>query len=98
MSPRKPAVLRDGDGPGLREYLIATAARLIAERGTAGLAVRDIAQAARVADGEFWFGFGDKEDRVGHDRMAHVGAVMAPGPRDAVPGTGSVEDDPRQLI
>ena len=29
MSPRKPAVLRGGDGQNLREYLIATAARLI---------------------------------------------------------------------
>jgi AcrR family transcriptional regulator len=50
MSPRKPAVLRNGDGPGLREHLIATAARLIGERG-ARLAVRDIAREAQVADG-----------------------------------------------
>jgi len=44
MSPRKPAVLRGGDGQNLREYLIATAARLIDERGSAGLSVRDIAR------------------------------------------------------
>lgn len=30
-------MLRDGDGRDLREYLIATAARLIGERGSAGL-------------------------------------------------------------
>ena len=46
MSPRKPAVLRDGDGQNLRDHLIATAARLIGERGTAGLGVRDIAMPA----------------------------------------------------
>ena len=37
-------MLRDGDGGGardLREYLIATAARLIGQRGSAGLAVGD---------------------------------------------------------
>jgi hypothetical protein len=38
MSPRKPAVLR-GDGQNVREYLIVTAARLIDERGSAGLPV-----------------------------------------------------------
>jgi hypothetical protein len=37
MSPRKPAVLRDRDGENLREHLIATAARLIDQRGSAGL-------------------------------------------------------------
>ena len=50
MSPRKPAVLR-GDGQNVREYLIVTAARLIDERGSAGLSVRDIAREAQVADG-----------------------------------------------
>jgi AcrR family transcriptional regulator len=98
MSPRKPAVLRDGDGPGLREYLIATAARLIAERGTAGLAVRDIARAARVADGVLYNYFEDKEDLLTHALMAHVGAVMHAGPRMPAPGTGSVEDNLRLFI
>ncbi len=36
MSPRKPAVLRGSDSPGLREHLIATAATLISEQDTAG--------------------------------------------------------------
>jgi hypothetical protein len=31
---QKPAVPRDGDGRDLREYLIATAARLIGQRGS----------------------------------------------------------------
>jgi AcrR family transcriptional regulator len=98
MSPRKPAVLRDGDGPGLREYLIATAARLIAERGTAGLAVRDIAREARVADGVLYNYFEDKEDLLTHALLAHVGAVMNAATRTPVPGTGTVADNLRQFI
>ena len=46
MSPRKPAVLRDDSGQNLRDYLIETAARLIDQRGSAGLTVRDIAREA----------------------------------------------------
>src|SRR5437660_1780862 len=38
MSPRKPAVLREDSGQNLRDYLIETAARLIDQRGSAGLA------------------------------------------------------------
>jgi AcrR family transcriptional regulator len=98
MSPRKPAVLRDGDGPGLREYLIATAARLIAERGTAGLAVRDIAREAQVADGVLYNYFEDKEDLLTHALLAHVGAVMNAGTRTPVPGTGTVAGNLRQFI
>ncbi len=55
-------MLRDSDGPNLREHLIATAARLIDERGSAGLAVRDIAREAQVADGVLYNYFQDKED------------------------------------
>jgi AcrR family transcriptional regulator len=100
MSPRKPAVLRDGDGdgPGLREYLIATAARLIAERGTAGLAVRDIAREAQVADGVLYNYFEDKEDLLTHALLAHVGSVMNAGTRMPAPGTGTVADNLRQFI
>jgi AcrR family transcriptional regulator len=98
MSPRKPAVLRDGDGPGLREYLIATAARLIAERGTAGLAVRDIAREAQVADGVLYNYFEDKEDLLAHALLAHVAAVMQAAPRMPAAGTGSVQDNLRLFI
>ncbi|HTV99393.1 MAG TPA: helix-turn-helix domain-containing protein [Streptosporangiaceae bacterium] len=98
MSPRKPAVLRDGDGPGLREYLIATAARLIAERGTAGLAVRDIAREAQVADGVLYNYFEDKEDLLAHALLAHVAAVMQAAPRMPAAGAGSVQDNLRLFI
>jgi AcrR family transcriptional regulator len=89
MSPRKPAVLRGG-GENLREYLIATAARLIGERGSAGLAVRDIAREAQVADGALYNYFEDKEDLLAQALLAHVGSVMSGAPRMPPPGTGTV--------
>ncbi len=57
-------MLRDGDGQNLREYLIATAARLIGQRGSAGLAVREIAREAQVADGVLYNYFEDKERKT----------------------------------
>ena len=84
-------MLRGGDGQDLRGYLIATAARLIDERGSAGLGVREIAREARVADGVLYNYFEDKEDLLAHALLAHVGAVMhAEAPRMPPAGTGSV--------
>jgi AcrR family transcriptional regulator len=96
MSPRKPAVLRDGDGDGardLREYLIATAARLIGQRGSAGLAVRDIAREAHVADGVLYNYFEDKDDLLAHALLAHVATVMTAMPRMPEAGTGTVGEN-----
>jgi AcrR family transcriptional regulator len=93
MSPRKPAVLRDGDGRDLREYLIATAARLIGQRGSAGLAVRDIAREAHVADGVLYNYFKDKDDLLAHALLAHVASVMAAMPRMPEAGTGTVAEN-----
>src|SRR5438046_319977 len=81
MSHRNPAVLRDDSGQNLRDYLIETAARLIDQRGSAGLAVRDIAREAKVADGVLYNYFEDKEDLLVHALLAHVGNVMASAPR-----------------
>jgi len=101
MSPRRPAALRGAGGEGgeggagagadLRGHLIAAAAALIAERGTAGLSVRDIARAARVADGVLYNYFEDKDDLLAHALLAHVAAVMmsAPAPLPE-PGSGDV--------
>jgi AcrR family transcriptional regulator len=98
MSPRKPAVLRDGDARDLREYLIATAARLIGERGSAGLAVRDIAREAQVADGVLYNYFEDKEDLLAHALLAHVGSVMQAAPGMPTAGTGTVAGNLRLFI
>jgi AcrR family transcriptional regulator len=94
MSPRKPAVLRDRDGENLREHLIRTAARLLDERGSAGLAVRDIAREAQVADGALYNYFEDKEDLLAQALLAHVGMVMSQAPQ-MIPeaGTGTVADN-----
>jgi AcrR family transcriptional regulator len=99
MSPRKPAVLRDDDGgQNLREYLITIAARLIDQRGSAGLAVRDIARAAQVADGALYNYFADKEDLLVHALLAHVGTVMDSAPRMPPAGTGTVAENLRLFI
>jgi AcrR family transcriptional regulator len=99
MSPRKPAVLRDDSGQNLRDYLIATAARLIDQRGTAGLAVRDIAREAKVADGVLYNYFEDKEDLLVHALLAHVGNVMNSAPQLLPPpGEGTVAENLRAFI
>jgi AcrR family transcriptional regulator len=98
MSPRKPAALRDSDGQSLREHLITTAARLIDQRGSAGLAVRDIAREARVADGALYNYFADKEDLLAHALLAHVGTVMASAPQMPPAGTGTVTENLRLFI
>jgi AcrR family transcriptional regulator len=99
MSPRKPAVLRDDSGQNLRDYLIETAARLIDQRGSAGLAVRDIAREAKVADGVLYNYFEDKEDLLVHALLAHVGNVMADAPRLLPPpGEGTVAENLRVFI
>jgi AcrR family transcriptional regulator len=98
MSPRKPAALRDGDGQDLRDHLIATAARLIGERGSAGLGVRDIAREAKVSDGVLYNYFADKEDLLAHALLAHVGTVMTSRPRMPPAGRGTVADNLRLFI
>src|SRR5258707_4274571 len=94
MSPRNPAVLRDRDGENLREHLIRTAARLLEQRGSAGLVVRDIAREAQVADGALYNYFEDKEDLLAQALLAHVATVMNDAPRmmpDA--GTATVAEN-----
>jgi AcrR family transcriptional regulator len=93
MSPRKPAVLRDRDGENLREHLIRTAARLLDERGSAGLAVRDIAREAQVADGALYNYFEDKDDLLAQALLAHVAMVMNEAPRMPEAGTGTVAEN-----
>jgi AcrR family transcriptional regulator len=74
----------------LRDHLIATAARLIGQRGGAGIGVRDIAREAQVAEGVLYTYFADKEDLLAQALLAHVAAVMQGLPGMAEPGTGTV--------
>ncbi len=86
-------MLRDGGGEqSLREHLIATAERLIAEQGTAGLTVRAIAREARVADGVLYNHFADKEELLALALHAHVRSVERRlGEPPGRAGEGSVE-------
>ena len=92
-------MLRDDSGQNLRDYLIATAARLIDQRGSAGLAVRDIAREAQVADGVLYNYFEDKEDLLVHALLAHVGNVMNSAPQLLpAPGEGTVAENLQAFI
>jgi len=92
-------VLRDGSGQNLRDYLIATAARLIDQRGSAGLGVRDITREAKVADGVLYNYFEDKEDLLAHALLVHVGTVMHDAPQLLPPpGEGTVAENLRRFI
>lgn len=89
MSPRKAAALRDGDRT-LREHLIATADRMMSERGAAGLTVRAIARAAGVADGVLYNHFDGKEELLAlalHARVRRVERELGPLPE---PGAGTL--------
>ncbi|NVI87725.1 TetR/AcrR family transcriptional regulator [Actinomadura sp. BRA 177] len=97
MSPRKAAAVRAGDRT-LREHLIATAERMMAERGTAGLTVRAIAREAGVADGVLYNHFADKEELLAHAlraRAESVGRALDPLPE---PGSGTVEENLRAYV
>lgn len=74
----------------LRGHLVATAARLIGERGGAGIGVRDIAREAQVADGVLYNYFADKEDLLANALLAHVAAVRTGLPGMPEPGAGTV--------
>ncbi|MGP4100123.1 TetR/AcrR family transcriptional regulator [Nonomuraea sp. KM90] len=82
----------------MREHLIATAERLIAERGTAGLAVRVIAREAGVADGVLYNHFADKEELLALALRAHVGAVERDLGELPGPGDGCVRENLRAYI
>ncbi|MCO5996828.1 TetR/AcrR family transcriptional regulator [Actinoallomurus rhizosphaericola] len=99
MAPRRAAALRDGGGEqSLRAHLIATAERLISERGTAGLTVRAIARAAGVADGVLYNHFADKEELLAHALQARVRAVESALGALPEPGGGTVEGNLRAYL
>jgi len=97
MSPRKAAAVRAG-GRTLREHLIATAERMISERGTAALTVRAIAREAGVADGVLYNHFADKEELLAHALRAHIESVERTLPPLPDPGTATVEENLRVYI
>ncbi|MGR6923728.1 TetR/AcrR family transcriptional regulator [[Actinomadura] parvosata] len=97
MSPRKAPALR-GTDLSLREHLITTAARLIAERGTAGLTVRAIAREADVADGVLYNHFADKEELLALALRTHLRTVVRDMGDLPAPGHGTVRGNLRAHI
>lgn len=89
MSPRRAAAV--AAGRSLRDHLVATAERLIATHGTAGLGVRTIAREAGVADGVLYNHFADKEELLAAALDAHVRTTQARLGTLPEPGSRTVE-------
>jgi AcrR family transcriptional regulator len=61
-TPRRPGrPLRNPEDEGVRRRLLSTAARLFAQRGSAGVGLREIARSADVTPGMISYYFGDKQ-------------------------------------
>ncbi|MGC4748654.1 TetR/AcrR family transcriptional regulator [Micromonospora sp. DT201] len=98
MAPRRAAALRGGD-QSLREHLIASAERLIAQRGAGRLTVRDIAREAGVADGVLYNHFADKEELLAYALQARVqSAERAAGGPPGQAGSRTVEANLRAYL
>ncbi|MGW5112476.1 TetR/AcrR family transcriptional regulator [Nocardia sp. NPDC004123] len=94
MSPRKAAALRGTDDDrNLRDHLVATAQRLLADQGAPGLTVRAIARAAGVADGVLYNHFPDKDALLAAALSAHVAAAHAALDPLPAPGTATVQEN-----
>jgi AcrR family transcriptional regulator len=97
MSPRKPAVLRNGGDQTLHEVLVAAAARLIALHGTVGLTVRGIASEAGVAQGVLYNHFADKEEVIALALHSYAQGVMHDVTLPAA-GSGTLEANLRVYL
>ncbi len=98
MSPRRARAVasRLGDDPAtaLREHLIDTAERLLAERHVSAITTRDIARAAEVSDGVLYNYFADKNDLLLSALVRRYGGVLARfGAGLPRPGTATVEEN-----
>jgi AcrR family transcriptional regulator len=94
MSPRRAKVVTGGGDPAvqLREHLVASAAALVAERGTTAVTTREIARAAGVSDGVLYNYFADKNELIVAAlvrRFEIIGARSWSGLPQ--PGSGSLE-------
>jgi AcrR family transcriptional regulator len=97
MSPRRPAVLRDGGDQTLRELLVAAAEHLISTHGTVHLTVRGIAAEAGVAQGALYNHFDDKEELIALALHAYVQSVLV-DTNLPVAGSSTVEENLRAYL
>ena len=98
MSPRRARAVRGrvGDDPAtaLREHLIDTAEKLLAERQVSTITTRDIARSAGVSDGVLYNYFADKHELVVAALVRRYAGSVARFDTDLPePGTGTVEDN-----
>jgi AcrR family transcriptional regulator len=98
MSPRRAKAVRGraGDDPAtaLRDHLIETAQRLLAERRVTSITTRDIARAAQVSDGVLYNYFADKHELLLAALIRRYSGVL--GRFDTKlpePGTGTVTEN-----
>jgi len=92
MSPRRARAA--AGSTALRELLVDTAERLLAERQVAAITTRDIARAAGVSDGVLYNYFTDKHDLLLAALLRRYGSLM--DRFDAAipePGTGTIEEN-----
>jgi len=98
MSPRRAKAVRGrvGDDPAtaLREHLIDSAEKLLAERQVSAITTRDIARTAGVSDGVLYNYFADKHELLVAALVRRYAAVVAGFDRDLPsPGTATVEEN-----
>jgi AcrR family transcriptional regulator len=101
MSPRSARALagREGDaGVLLREHLLDTADRLLAQGDVATITARALARAADVSDGVLYNHFADKNDVLLTALVRRFGRLVARFQAAApTPGTRTVEENLEQL-
>ena len=85
----------DGDpAVQLREHLVASAAALVAERGTTAVTTREIARAAGVSDGVLYNYFADKSELIVAALVRRFETIGARSWSDLPqPGTGTLQDN-----
>jgi AcrR family transcriptional regulator len=98
MSPRRARAVRGrvGDDPAaaLREHLIDTAEKLLAERQVSTITTRDIARAAGVSDGVLYNYFAAKHELLLAALVRRYEGSLTRFDTDLpAPGTGNVEDN-----
>ncbi len=98
MSPRRAKGVkgRVGDDPAtaLRNHLIDTAERLLAERPVAAITTRDIARAAEVSDGVLYNYFAGKDELLVTALVRRFGNIVARHDADLpLPGSATVEEN-----
>jgi AcrR family transcriptional regulator len=98
MSPRRARAVRgrvdDDPATALREHLIDTAEKLLAERQVSAITTRDVARAAGVSDGVLYNYFAGKNDLLVTALVRRYAGLLTRFDTELPePGSGTVEDN-----